>query len=48
EVLIYNCFGQLVQSEVTKSFTIENLPVGSYLILVKTEDQVFNDKFIKM
>ncbi len=47
EVLIFDIFGSLVQTENTKTFTIENLASGIYQISVKTKSAIIKSRFIK-
>ncbi len=47
EVLVFDIFGSLVQTENTKTFTIENLASGIYQISIKTKSGIIKSRFIK-
>jgi hypothetical protein len=46
-IYIYNSLGALVQTEKTKTFPVEQLPSGLYILKVKTEKGIGTIRFIK-
>ncbi len=46
-ISIYNATGQLVQSEIKNTFSVENLPAGIYFLEVKTESGISTARFVK-
>ncbi len=47
EILIYDMFGSLVQTEIESSFSIENLADGIYTMTIKTQNGILHKRFIK-
>ncbi|MDP2384892.1 MAG: LamG-like jellyroll fold domain-containing protein [Bacteroidota bacterium] len=47
KIEIYNMLGALVQSEITKNFSVEQLPVGMYIIQIKTAKGTGTSRFMK-
>lgn len=47
EVLIFNAFGSLVQTEKVKTFSVEHLSSGIYFINIKTEKGINTLRFIR-
>ena len=46
-ISIYNSTGQLVQTEIKNTFSVENLPAGIYFLQAQTENGISIVKFIK-
>jgi len=44
---MYNLVGELVKSETQMSFSVEELPVGVYLVEIKTQKGKSTVRFIK-
>ena len=44
---IYNFFGEIIQTETTTNFSVENLSKGTYLIRVKTNKGIINKRFVR-
>ena len=44
---IYNSTGQLVQTEIKNTFSVQNLPAGIYFLQAQTENGISIMKFIK-
>ncbi|MES2763172.1 MAG: LamG-like jellyroll fold domain-containing protein, partial [Bacteroidota bacterium] len=47
EIFVFNTFGSLVRTEKTKTFSVEQLSTGIYIIHVKTEKGMNTLRFIK-
>ena len=47
EVFIFNTLGDLVQTEKTKTFSIEKLPSGIYIVHIKTTKGMNSLRFVR-
>lgn len=47
QVKIYNMLGALVQTESSKSFSVDQLPVGVYVIDITTNEGISHSRFVK-
>jgi len=47
KIEVYNMLGALVQTETSNSFSVEQLPVGMYIIQIKTANGTGNSRFMK-
>jgi hypothetical protein len=46
-ISIYNSAGQLVQTEIKNSFSVQNLPAGVYVLRVQTDNGISTARFVK-
>jgi hypothetical protein len=46
-VLVYDLFGSLLLTESTKSFSVETLPKGLYILNISTESGLIRSRFVK-
>lgn len=46
-ISIYNSAGQLIQTEIKNTFSVENLPAGIYMLQVQTANGISTARFVK-